>query len=66
MTQLQKVLGIVATVLAILGGVGKYLTDAQQTAIARDRDREHLRVLEKIIVSEWPAWTPAIDWSDDR
>ena len=64
MTQLQKILGVVATVLAILGGLGKYWTDAQHAASARDRDREHLRVLERIIVSEFPAYTPAIAWDD--
>ena len=26
--------------------------------------REHLRVLEHIIVSEFPAYTAAIDWSE--
>jgi hypothetical protein len=30
----------------------------------RERDRNHLRTLEKIIASEFPRWTPAIDWDN--
>ena len=61
---LKDNLGWIATVLAMLGSLATYQAHTTTDAVERDRDRNHIRQLEKIIVSEWPQWSPAIDWDN--
>lgn len=57
-------LGWIATGLTILGSLAAYQAHTAHEAVERDRDRQHLRTVERIIVSEWPQYTPAIAWDD--
>lgn len=61
-------LGLVATIAA---GVSSRVDDTKAKQQHEDlerqerqRDREHIRQLERIIVSEFPRWSPAIDWDN--
>ena len=64
MQSLKDNLGWIATIMAILGSLSAYQMHTAQDAVDRDRDRNHIRQLEKIITSEWPQWAPAIDWDN--
>lgn len=61
---LKDNLGWIATVLAVLGSLATYQAHTTQDAVERDRDRQHIRQLEHIVVSEFPQWSPAIAWDD--
>lgn len=63
-TKIVTVLTIATLALGLIGTAATFYQSRVQAAIDRDRDREHIRVLEKIIVSEFPKWSPAIDWDD--
>jgi len=56
--------GWIAAVVSILGAAGAFISHAQQEAVERDRDRQHIRVLERIVVSEHPDYSPMIEWDD--
>jgi hypothetical protein len=71
MTQLQKVLGIIAVVVGILGGTLSLVTKFQEMdrarikeAVERVRDREHLRAVEEILMREHPNYAADIPWDN--
>ena len=52
-------------VLALAGTIAAWGADHQAQKDAYARLHEHVRVLEHIIVSEFPAYTAAIVWKDE-
>jgi hypothetical protein len=68
---LARVIAILTAATLIVGLVGTVVsnfnarvTHAIAEARDRDRDRNHIRRLEDIIVREWPQYTKDIDWDD--
>ena len=57
-------IGAALAVLALLGAGVKYGKDQEAQAAVLRRQREHIRVLEKIMTSEHPEYTLSVDWSD--
>lgn len=64
MTKLQQVLGVLVALMTLVVGAGKYWSDMKAAAIANDRLHAEVHQLRRIIVSEFPQYTAAIDWSD--
>ncbi len=61
---LQAILGIAVALLTIGGAVGKYWIDTTSAAIENDRLHREVHQLKRVIVSEFPAYTAAMDWDD--
>jgi hypothetical protein len=67
-SKLQQWLGLVVTLITILGAVGKVWSDANAhaaaAAVENDRLHRELHQLKRIVISEFPAYTAAIEWDD--
>lgn len=51
-------------ILTLIGLVAGWGADHQSQKDTQIRTMERLHVLERIVVSEFPAYTAAIDWKD--
>lgn len=53
---------VLGTVVHLTADVKAKQLHEDADRVERDRDRNHIRQLERIIVAEFPKWSPAIDW----
>ena len=59
-------LGIVGTLLSIMTAGEKLWADAKKRAFEEEMIHREVHQLRAIIVSEYPAYTTAFDWTNDK
>lgn len=59
-----KYCGAILTISSLLGGLLGFQRHADAEAERERRHADRIRELQRIIVSEFPAYTAAIDWEE--